>query len=220
MKSNLTSRSALFFGGLLMSAAALLMPGTAAPTYARVPLAVTETPRVPPTAAPPSSNPNTSDPYITQTGPNVCVKPGDTMNLSAVVGLNGNTAAVNVQALQTLPAGLELVSVTASRGAVIINGNSYIVDIGTLNLGELINITIVVRVTGNPGQAVNVITLKSTTSGDNQSNNVAFFTYEVCAPVLPVTGAADTNTGFTFGLLLAGTALMLGSAALRRKTAV
>ena len=116
---------------------------------------------------------------------------GEDTNYTIVAGNHGNTSAVNVQVRDTLPAYVTLKSVKASpRGTVIINGNSFIVDIGTLDVNELITIKVVgtLNAQAKPGSGINVATLNTTSVGDNPNDDISVCTYPIGAIVNPPTG--------------------------------
>ncbi len=223
-------RIAMLFAGVSMIASALVLPGAATSSYARMPMVLTDTPEAPqvPTNTPePQPQPTTpprptgmADPYIVESGPTTCVHPDEPFEFTAIASNKGNVTAVNVQVYQQVPPYFELVSVTASRGTVIITGNSYIVDLGNLDPNEIVTIKIKVKHKGDSptGDEINVVLIKTTSSGEDPNNNTGFARVMYCAPVLPVTGGAEAdNTALPITLTLFGAMLMTASLVQRKR---
>jgi len=158
--------------------------------------------------------PRFGEPYVFKSADVAQVMPGGTINFTIVVGNRGNVDAVNVQVRDTLPAYLDLVSVTSSKGTVTINGRGFLVDIGTVGVTELI--TIKVTATANStmvaGACTNVAVLTTTSGGNNPINDTSYANY-VCGEVVnPPTGGASTGPGNGLIIaLLAGGLLMIGA---------
>ena len=221
----------MLFAGVTMIASALVLPGAASSTYARMPMVLTDTPEAPATATPaptqpspqPTSKPGPSgqaDPYIVESGPTTCVHPEEPFEFTAIASNKGNLTAVNVQVYQQVPPYFELVSVTASRGTVIITGNSYIVDLGNLDPNEIVTIKIKVKHKGDSptGDEINVVLIKTTSMGEDPNNNTGFARVMYCAPVLPVTGGSEAdNTALPITLTLFGAMLMTASLVQRKR---
>ena len=221
-------RVAMLFAGMSMIASALVLPGTASSTYARMPMVLTDTPEAPPvptnTPAPQSTSQpgptGQADPYIVESGPTTCVHPDEPFEFTAIASNKGNITAVNVQVYQQVPPYFELVSVTASRGTVIITGNSYIVDLGNLDPNEIVTIKIKVKHKGDSptGDEINVVLIKTTSAGEDPNNNTGFARVMYCAPVLPVTGGSQAdNSALPITLTLFGAMLMTASLVQRKR---
>ena len=227
MKSNLLVKTALFAAGLALIAGSFFVPTTATRTFAGPPLVITETPTiVPPTTVTPTQPPTETpiappldyaDPYVVKTCPMDSAKPGEEITFTIVAGNRGNTDAVNVQVRDSLPASLVLKSVTASRGQVVVNGNSFIVDIGTLPKTEVVTITVVATVAEGaaPGTFTNGATLNTTSGGDNPNNNVSICSGTIGEIVIPPTGS-DT-TAMPIIMLSLGALLLAASLIVRGK---
>ena len=155
--------------------------------------------------------PHFAEPYVFKSADVAQVKPGETINFTIIVGNRGDVDAVNVQVRDTLPDYLDLVSVTATTGTVTTNGRSFLVDIGTVRVGELI--TIRVAATGNSsmkaGSCYNMAVLNTTSGGNNPNNDSSTVTY-VCGEVVNPPTGGDNNSGLVVVLLAAGL-LMIGA---------
>ena len=219
MKSPYTFKLSLFAAGIALIIGSVFLPATTSKTFA-VSLVDTRTPTiVPPAATPqPELPPVYVNPYIIKTCDGKETMPGQDTSFTIVAGNRGTASAVNVQVRDTLPAYVTLKSVTASpRGTVIINGNSFIVDIGTLDVNELITIKIVGTLNANaaPGAGINVATLNTTSNGDNPNDNISMCTYPIGAIISPPTG---TDLSFLPLLMMAmGALLILGSLFIRQR---
>ncbi len=224
MKHSLSLKLGMFSAGIALIAGSIFLPGAALSTLAGPPLVITESPTIPPPSTPTSSVPGPfADPYVLKACSPTAVTPGQDTEFTIVAGNRGNTDAVNVQVRDTLPAYLTLKSVTASpRGTVIQSGNSFIVDIGTLGVTELITIKVVATVTeaGRPGNCINVATLNTTSGGDNPNNNISICTCNIGNIVQPPTGGTLENPAadlsyLPFLLMALGAALIVGSLFIR-----
>lgn len=229
MKSNVFVKTALFAAGLALIAGSFFVPTTATRIFAGPPLVITETPTiVPPTTVtperptetpivPPLAPPGYGDPYILKTCPMDSAKPGEDVTFTITAGNRGNADAVNVQVRDSLPASLVLKSVTASRGQVVVNGNSFIVDIGTLPTTEVVTITVVATVAEGAaaGTFTNAATLNTTSGGDNPNNNVSICSGTIGEVVIPPTG--NDTTALPIVMLSMGALLLAASLLVRNK---
>jgi uncharacterized repeat protein (TIGR01451 family) len=227
MKSNVLVKTALFAAGIALIAGSFFVPTTATRTFAGPPLVITETPTiVPPTTVTPSERPtetpippplNYADPYVIKTCPMDSAKPGEEVTFTIVAGNRGNVDAVNVQVRDSLPSSLVLKSVTASRGQVIVNGNSFIVDIGTLPVTEVVTIKVVATVAEGAaaGTFTNAATLNTTSGGDNPNNNVSICSGTIGEIVIPPTG--NDTTALPIAMLSFGALLLAASLLVRNK---
>ena len=146
--------------------------------------------------------------------------PGQDVNFTILAGNKGQVDAVNVQVRDTLPSYIKLKSVTATpRGKVIMNGNSFIVDIGTLAVNERITIKVTgtLNADAKPGAGVNVATLNTTSVGEDTRDDISMCTYSIGAIVSPVTGANLSSAPLL--MLAAGALLILASVFVRRRYA-
>jgi uncharacterized repeat protein (TIGR01451 family) len=227
MKSTLRVKTALFAAGLALIAGSFFVPNTAVRIFAGPPLVITETPTIPPppttvtpvmpseTPVPPQ--PDFADPYVMKVCSMDTAKPGEDVTFIITAGNRGKVDAVNVQVRDTLPASLVLKSVTASRGQVITNGNSFIVDIGTLPVSEVITITVVATVAEGAasGAYTNVATLNTTSGGDNPNNNISLCNGSIGEIIIPPTG--NDATALPIAMLSMGALLLAASLLVRNK---
>jgi uncharacterized repeat protein (TIGR01451 family) len=142
--------------------------------------------------------------------------PGDLIIFSIQVRNNESQPQTNVVVTDRILDFLEIVSVTTTKGSVTINGQDIRVDIGTLEPGETVTITITVRIrpTAQPGDTgINVADVTSSnpngTGTSTTSNPVAISVGQAPPSGLPNTSAAATGSNAWFiggGLLL----LLLG----------
>jgi uncharacterized repeat protein (TIGR01451 family) len=230
MKSTMRVKTALFAAGLTLIAGSFFIPNTASRTFAGPPLVITETVTiVPPTTVvpptqtaivPPPPPAVFGDPFVVKTCPMNPAKPGEDLEFTITVGNRGNTDAVNVQVRDTLPPQLALKSVTATRGQVVVNGNAFIVDIGTVGVSETITIKVIASVNADAaaGAYTNVATLNTTSGGDNPNNNISLCSGTIGEIVNPPTGN-DTNA-LPIAMLSMGALLLAASLLVRnRRTA-
>jgi uncharacterized repeat protein (TIGR01451 family) len=225
MKSTLRVKTALFAAGLALIAGSFFVPNTAVRTFAGPPLVITETPTIEPpptTVVPPTGTSivpplDYADPYVIKNCPMNPANPGEDIAFTITVGNRGNTDAVNVQVRDTLPPSLVLKSVTATRGQVLVNGNAFIVDIGTLPVSEVITINVVATVAADAaaGAYTNVATLNTTSGGDNPNNNISLCSGMIGEIVNPPTGN-DANT-MPIAMLSIGALLLAASLLVRNK---
>jgi uncharacterized repeat protein (TIGR01451 family) len=142
--------------------------------------------------------------------------PNDIITFSIQVRNNESQPQTNVVVTDRILDFLEIVSVTTTKGAVTINGQDIRVDIGTLEPGETVTITITTRIrpTAQPGDTgINVADVTSTnpsgTGTSTTSNPVAISVGQAPPSGLPNTAAAGSGSNAWFiggGLLL----LLLG----------
>lgn len=200
------------------------IPPTPAPPTEIPPTTAPGTPVPPaPTPTPGSSVPGFSDPYVLKSASSGPFKQGETGTFTIVAGNRGSVAAVNVQVRDSLANYFDLVSVVASpRGTVILNGNSFIVDIGTLNPNELITIVVTVKANANAkaGVCQNIATLNTTSAGEDPTNDIAFANCLMGELFVPETGADLSQGPMAVALLMLGAALLAASIVVgRRQTA-
>ncbi len=229
------TRVTVMAAGAMLLASAMLIGNTQV-TNAAKPFAVTETPLPPPTSTPvpatavvPTATPRppdnsspavsqTADPYVVLAGCTACMQAGQPTEFVATIGNNGDTTAVNVQLFQKVPPYFELLSVTATKGTVVITGDEYIVDIGNVDPKEVITVKISLRYReGSAAQPLNAVILRTTSGGDLETNNTGFVKCEVCQVVLPVTGGDTSTTALPGLMMLMGASLAATGTLLRRK---
>jgi uncharacterized repeat protein (TIGR01451 family) len=223
MNSQHKLKITLFITGVALIAVSMFMPGAATTSFARQPMVIptTFTPPPPTVITTPETNTPYADPYVLKTASAGEAMPGQTISFVIVAGNKGTVNAVNVQVRDTLPAYLNLTSVTASpRGTVTQSGNSFVVDIGDLAPGELITINVSAQVNeqGKPGDCINVSTLNTTSEGDNPNNNIAVAQCLIGQLVAPPTGG-DFSSLPLITMLLGGLLLVISLFMRRSKPA-
>ena len=144
--------------------------------------------------------------------------PNDIITFSIQVRNNETQPQTNVVVTDRILDFLEIVSVTTTKGTVAINGQDIRVDIGTLEPGETVTITITARIrpTAQPGDTgINVADVTSTnpagTSTSVTSNPVAISVGQAPPSGLPDTSAAG---GVNIWLIGGGFLLLLLSVVL------
>ncbi len=107
---------------------------------------------------------------------------------------NGPNAAVNVSFRDVLPAGLTLVSGTAGSATVTASGQTVTANLGTINSGQSVSITIVAFVASNAtGSFTNTVSVSSTTADSVLANNVDSLTTSIDTP--PILHTLTTGLG-------------------------
>jgi len=192
------------------------------PTNTPIPAATT-TPGPTNTPSPGGPAPSFADPYVLKSASSGPFKQGETGTFTIIAGNRGSVAAVNVQVRDTLANYFDLVSVTASpRGTVIVNGNSIIVDIGTLNPNELITIVVTVKANANAkaGVCQNIATLNTTSTGEDPNNDIAFANCLMGEVMQPETGADLSQGPLAAALLMVGAILLAAGVVVGRRQTV
>lgn len=168
----------------------------------------------------PTPAPRIADPQISKTGDVTCCSPGDPVTFTIVVTNVGTADATNVVVRDTLPPELELREVTTTKGTVIVSGNSFQVNIGTVSPGEIVTITVrAVVASWAPLDTVvtNTATLESDQATRQDSFDILLKAPGACPTpaVLPPTGAVpEPGGGVSLWLLLIGILLLLAGIAL------
>lgn len=75
------------------------------------------------------------------------VRVGDQLTYSFTVRNDGPSRATNTQMVQALPAGATFVSASASQGTTAVSGSTLTASLGTLDLGQIATVSVVVRPT-------------------------------------------------------------------------
>lgn len=92
-----------------------------------------------------------SSPSISKTVDRPFASPGDTVTFTIFVSNPNGTVANNVVLTDTIPSAFEVVSASASRGSPSVNDQQVTLNIGTLNPGESLTVTILTRVRAGVG---------------------------------------------------------------------
>ncbi|HYF65822.1 MAG TPA: hypothetical protein VD886_23535 [Herpetosiphonaceae bacterium] len=137
--------------------------------------------------------------------------PNDLITFSIQVRNNETQRQTNVVVTDRILDFLEIVSVTTTKGTVTTNGQDIRVDIGTLEPGETVTITITVRIrpTAQPGDTgINVADVTSSnpsgTSTSTTSNPVA-----ISVGQAPPSGLPNTSSPTGVNIWLSGAGLLL-----------
>jgi uncharacterized repeat protein (TIGR01451 family) len=103
---------------------------------------------------PPPSQPPTTvaanivaiDPFITKNANPPFALPGEHVTFTFVISNPGSAPATSVQAIDPMPAEVEILSATAPAGTVTVNGQQVLFEIPVLGPGESVTVTIESRV--------------------------------------------------------------------------
>ncbi len=101
-----------------------------------------ETPQPGPSPTPPEDT-AACDPVLSKTASTPFAQVGDTVTWTITVSNPCNIPITDIQVIDTLPPGLQIVSVTTSAGTASHSGSTITVNIGTLGPGQSVTITIV-----------------------------------------------------------------------------
>lgn len=157
------------------------------------------------------------DPQISKTGAPGCCYPGDTVTWNIVITNVGTGDVTGVLITDTLPAQLQLVQVTTTKGQVTVNGNYFEVRIGRISPGEIVTIVVISTVLeGIPDDTtlLNTTYLRSDQGDRQASAEVVIRVGEgACEtpPILPPTGGVVPQAAGSpsLWLLLVGISLLL-----------
>jgi uncharacterized repeat protein (TIGR01451 family) len=193
----------------------------------------TSTPTASPTntpapSAPPLTPTNTSIPGPdlsidkSVSGPSE-VQVGDTIEYRVVVRNNGSEPANDVVVEDRIPAFLQLISASSSRGEVTTSGPLVRVAIGTLQPGEEVVITITARILSYvpAEQSANFASASGSNTTDPPANNgddaLVVITQPTPAPPATLPRTAEPEDGWRSALFMLGVALLLASMLVRRR---
>jgi len=135
------------------------------------------------------------DPALTKTGDPATASVGDTVVFTITVENLGNSDALDVEVIDTLPVFLDVlsVSIVPDEGQPItIVGNTVTIDMGTVSPTDFYTITITteVNILGEPPGGTNSVGLTTTSLGDDPTNNDDDFFLAIGDGGLPETGFA------------------------------
>ncbi len=135
-----------------------------------------------------------TDPALSKLGSPLNVTIGEAVTWTIVATNTGGTALDNVVVHDSVPAQFDITDASATQGTVDVNGQSITANLGTLQPGQ--SVTITVHTVGNnlaqPGQACNTVT-----SGASASTGcVTFFPGD-----LPATGGSSPFMATLYALL-------------------
>lgn len=181
----------------------------ATPTFTAVPPPPTATSTTiptdtpPPTATstpkPPPTEQSVADPAISKSASVAEARVGDEITFTIVVTNRGNRAANDVVVTDSLPDYLDLLDATASRGSLTVSGRTVTVDIGSVAPGEQITIRIRARVNerAQPPSGRNGVSLTTSSSTDDPSNNSAEVTFAILAGSDPTATPEEASPAAT-----------------------
>ncbi len=136
------------------------------------------------------------DPALTKTGDPSTASVGDTVVFTITVENEGNTDALDVEVVDTLPVFLDIIDVTVvpdEGQPVTIVGNTVTIDMGTVSPTDFYTITVTTEVNalGEPPGDTNSVGLTTSSLDEDLTNNDDdFFLAIVAAGGLPETGFA------------------------------
>ncbi|MHB8750539.1 MAG: beta strand repeat-containing protein, partial [Aggregatilineales bacterium] len=163
-------------------------------------------------------NPGVADPVITKSGSPALARPGDPVMFTLTVTNSGTAPAVNVIVTDPLPAQFVYVSATAQQGTFSVSGNTITFNVGTVNPGQVITLTITTRVAASvipPMTSNNTATLIDG-QGHSSSSSAPI---RITAGGLPGTGEHPTDdTGTPSGVWFGLAALIVLGAAVAART--
>jgi uncharacterized repeat protein (TIGR01451 family) len=206
---------------------------------ATTPFPTDEPPERPRASETPTTAPSATNTPIPLPGPDISltkqvvgsttVRVGDTVEYRITVTNTGGQPVNDLVVTDDLPAFLELISASASRGQVEVSGSSVVVTIGILAPGEQVTITITARVAryALPSESGNVAVARSSDPLDPAGNNESQVGLVIEPPAsptpsgpaaLPTTGPGSDG-GLQLGLLALGLALIAASLLIRQRGA-
>jgi hypothetical protein len=142
-----------------------------------------------PSSAPSNSAPTLSpaDPHIAKTASVQLLRPGDTASFTLTVTNEGTAPAYNVVVIDPISTLLQIVATTESQGTDSINGPTVAFNVGTINSGQTVTLTILIlarRSDVPPADIVNIATL----SFSDGLPRTASVTIRLTSGELPSTG--------------------------------
>jgi LPXTG-site transpeptidase (sortase) family protein len=145
------------------------------------------------------------DPAVTKFGDPANAVVGDTVIYTMTVGNNGTSDALNVALTDTLPAFLDILSVTISpdKGFVVTYaGNAFTISFGTVRPADFYTVTVLTRVNslGRPPGGVNQVSVVTSSPNDPTFNNAASARLSIGGGSSDLTDARLPSTGFAPGL--------------------
>jgi len=178
---------------VLLLLSLLVLQGMSVEAAPALGITPTPTPTVTPTLLPtptptPTPQLKVADPAITKRGDPEEAHPGEDVTFTLKVTNEGQQTAVGVVVTDEMPEYLEIIDVTTTQGAVIIEGQTIAVDIGAVGPGFVVEIVIRTRVREDapaPMDMENVALLTFSNGGDRITLPVEI---TIPLPLLPTTG--------------------------------
>jgi len=133
--------------------------------------------------------------------------PGGLVRYTLTLQNVGGEAAHDVVLQDTLPPELELVEVTTTQGTVVINGNAIEVQVGTMEPGQTVQVTIVARVRSDvpPGAEIENVAQVGYPGGPPTTTRTT---------VVTVPGLPEAGGELAWSLLLLGLLGLIGGGGL------
>lgn len=128
-----------------------------------------------------------SDPFITKNANPPFAIPGEAVTFTFVISNPGSVAAVNIVAVDPMPAQVEIISATAPVGTVTVEGQNVVFRRDVLQPGEVITVTIQTRVRASAVTPF-VITNEVCLNADNMSAESCATARVLSISTLPSTG--------------------------------
>ena len=112
-----------------------------------------------------------TDPFINKLGDPSLVVPGEQVTFTLTVGNNGNLPATGVIVVDPLPNSFILESAATPQGTYVINGNTVTFYVGTIQPGQIIDLTVFATVAAhvNAGAGLTLVNEAVLTYAENPS---------------------------------------------------
>ena len=156
------------------------------------------------------------DPVIVKLVNPALALPGELVTYTLTVTNPSSAPATAVVVSDTVPAVLQIISATATQGTFTISGQVVIFNVGTVNPGQVVTLTVTARLRDDapaPSDVTNTGELRHQTGNPRTSSAVL----RVTRGRLPATGlppAEPSRAAEAFGLLIAGVLLIASGALL------
>jgi len=150
------------------------------------------------TNTPGGPNLSFADPAINKTGNPSLAQPGDTVTFTIVVSNNGTVAAQNVTVTDPINPPLTYVSASTQQGSYTVNGSTVTFNVGTVNPGQLIALTVIVKVSASATTPLDI----TNTATLNNNGKTSSATIHLTSGRLPSTGEHPAESSFDGGWLM------------------
>jgi uncharacterized repeat protein (TIGR01451 family) len=148
--------------------------------------------QAPQAVVPPSGPLATLDLQITKTGPATATA-GQNYSYTLAVTNLGSLTAPGATVTDTLPAGLTVVSATATTGSCTAAGSTVTCQLGTVGPSQVVGITLTVTPT-TPGSITNTASVSTSGTDVNPANNTASAATQVSVPQQQFVLVGTANT--------------------------
>ncbi|MBN1120939.1 MAG: Cna B-type domain-containing protein [Anaerolineae bacterium] len=137
------------------------------------------------------------DPQITKEASVALARVGDPVTYIITATNPNSHPFTGAKIIETMPAQLDILSVTATAGTITISGSTITLDIGTLDAGHTVTMTVVTEV-NTLGVPPDLLRNKACLSGTKDGALFGFLGSEICASV-------DLTLTADYGIQLPGT---------------